>query len=220
METANITLADLATTRPGATRVFFKHKLDFCCGGRRPLHEVCAEKGLDTDVILAEIKSEDANGGDLSAWAARPLTELVDFIEGHYHRRHRADLPELIAMATKVERVHADKQSCPRNLAAHLREIHEAVLEHLAKEEQVLFPMVRGGYTAQVGGPIRVMEQEHEEHGRNLAYLRELTGDFTAPPEACATWQALYLRLSRFADELMEHIHLENNVLFPRTLCD
>jgi regulator of cell morphogenesis and NO signaling len=219
MEITNETLADLATTRPGATRVFLKHKLDFCCGGRRPLGEACAERGLDTHAILAEIISEDARGGDLSAWAARPLTHLVDFIEEHYHRRLRADLPELIAMATKVERVHAEKPTCPSGLAARLCSMHESVLEHLAKEEQVLFPMVRAGYTAQVGGPVRVMEQEHEEHGRNLAYLRELTGDFTAPAEACATWKALYLRLSRFADELMEHIHLENNILFPRTLC-
>jgi regulator of cell morphogenesis and NO signaling len=220
MSTANLTLADLATTRPGATRVFLKHKLDFCCGGRRLLDDVCAEKGLDANTLLTEITSADAAAGDLSEWASRPLNELVDFIEGHYHQRHRADLPELIAMATKMEKVHSEKPTCPHNLAAHLSKMHAAILDHLAKEEQILFPMIRSGYLEQVSGPIRVMEQEHEDHGENLAHMRALAHDFIAPPESCATWKALYLRLNRFADELMEHIHLENNVLFPRALCE
>jgi regulator of cell morphogenesis and NO signaling len=220
MSTANLTLADLAVTRPGATRVFLKHKLDFCCGGRRLLDDVCAEKGIDPSALLAEINNEDARLGDLSQWTNRPLAELIDFIEGGYHERHRADLPELIAMATKVEKVHAEKPTCPHNLAAHLRSVHTAILDHLAKEEQILFPMIRSGYLGQVDAPIRVMEQEHEDHGRNLAYVRSLAHDFIAPPESCNTWKALYLRLNRFSDELMEHIHLENNVLFPRALCE
>jgi len=220
MSTANVTLADLAVTRAGATRVFLKHRLDFCCGGHRLLEDVCAENGLDSSVLLTEISNEDCAVGDLSGWASRPLNQLIDFIEEHYHQRHRADLPELIAMATKVEKVHAEKPTCPHNLAAHLRNVHGAVLDHLAKEEQVLFPMIRGGYLGQVSAPIRVMEQEHEDHGRNLVDLRTLAHDFVAPPESCATWQALYLRLNRFTDELMEHIHLENNVLFPRALCE
>jgi regulator of cell morphogenesis and NO signaling len=218
MPTATVTLADLAITRPGATRVFLKHGLDFCCGGRRPLDEACVEKGLDPDAILAAIDAEDANGGDLATWAGRPLAELVDFIESHYHARHRADLPDVIAMAEKVEQVHADKPTCPHGLAAHLRAVHAAILDHLGKEEQILFPMIRAGYGSRAGAPIHVMEQEHEDHGRNLAHLRELTANFTAPPEACPTWKALYLRLGRLAGELMEHIHLENNVLFPRAL--
>ncbi|HEY7217845.1 MAG TPA: iron-sulfur cluster repair di-iron protein [Candidatus Binatia bacterium] len=216
----NPTLADLAITRPGASHVFLKHGLDFCCHGRRPLEEACAEKGLDPTTILTEITNEEADGGDLRQLASRPIGELVDFIEGYYHKRLRAELPELVAMAEKVEKVHASKPSCPRGLAGHLRTIHSAILDHLAKEEQVLFPMIRSGYRDQAGAPIRVMEQEHEDHGRNLAYLRALTHGFVAPPEACSTWQALYLRLSPLSDELMEHIHLENNVLFPRVLCE
>ena len=220
MTNQSLTLADLAITRPGATRVFLKHGLDFCCRGRRPLDEVCTEKGLDPNAILDEITDEEATGGDLSELATRPIEELVDFIESHYHKRLRAELPELISMADKVEQVHANKPTCPHGLAAHLRTIHSAVLDHLAKEEQVLFPMIRSGYRDRAGAPIRVMEQEHEDHGRNLEYLRAQAYQFTAPPEACATWKALYLRLNRMSDELMEHIHLENNVLFPRVLCE
>ena len=215
----NPTLADLAITHPGASRVFLKHGLDFCCHGRRPLDEACSEKGLNPAAILKEIGSGEASG-DLSELAGKPLEQLVDFIEGHYHKRLRAELPELIDMADKVERVHASKPTCPRGLASHLRMIHEAILDHMAKEEQVLFPMIRSGNRHRAGAPIRVMEQEHEDHGRNLEYLRTVTHDFVAPPEACATWKALCLRLNRLSDELMEHIHLENNVLFPRVLCE
>lgn len=216
----NPTLADLAITHPGATRVFLKHGLDFCCRGRRPLDEVCGEKGLDPKAVLAEISSEDARAADLFALADKPVGEIVNFIESYYHTGLRDELPELISMADKVEEVHRNNPACPRGLASHLRTIHSAILDHLTKEEQVLFPMIRSGYRDRAGAPIRVMEQEHEDHGRNLEYLRALTRDFTAPPEACVTWKALYLRLNRLSDELMEHIHLENNVLFPRVLCE
>jgi regulator of cell morphogenesis and NO signaling len=131
----------------------------------------------------------------------------------------REELPELIAMAEKVEKVHASKPTCPRDLGKHLHTIHFAILDHLGKEEQVLFPMIRCGSRDRAGAPIRVMEHEHENHGRNVEYLSALTHGFIGQPEACATWKALYLRLKRMSDELMEHIHLENNVLFPRVLC-
>ena len=218
MDTQTITLADLAVTRPGATRVFLASGLDFCCGGRRPLAEACAEKGLDPAVVLQAIAVADQDGGDLTRWANRPVAELMDFIVSHYHARLRTEIPELILLADKVEKVHAEKASCPRGLAALLGAMHAAVLDHLAKEEEILFPMIRAGRGRRAGGPIHVMEQEHDDHGRSLARLRELTADLTAPPDACATWRALYLRLGRLADELMEHIHLENNVLFPRAL--
>jgi regulator of cell morphogenesis and NO signaling len=220
MTSQQSTLSDLAITEPGASRVFLKYGLDFCCRGRRPLEEACGEKGLDAKSILAEIAGESANRDDVSALATKPVTELADFIEGHYHTRLRDELPQLIEMAAKVERVHESKPSCPRGLAAHLGMMHGAILEHLAKEEQVLFPMIRSGYYARADTPIRVMEQEHEDHGRNLERLRELAHGFVPPPEACATWKALYLRLGALSDELMEHIHLENNVLFPRVLCE
>jgi regulator of cell morphogenesis and NO signaling len=216
----NPTLADLAITHPGASKVFLKHGLDFCCHGRRPLEDACKEKGLNAHTILTEITEQTSANNDFSGLAQKPVGELVDFIESYYHIRLRGELPELISMATKVETVHASKASCPRNLASHLRMMHAAILDHLDKEEQVLFPMIRSGYSSRASAPIRVMEQEHEDHGQNLDQLRELTHEYVAPPEACATWKALYLRLGRLSDELMEHIHLENNVLFPRVLCE
>ena len=211
------TLADLAVVFPAASRVFHRHGLDFCCHGGRALAEACANRGLDAAAVIAEIGSEQAKGAP-PRWDERPVAELADHIEGHYHRRLRAELPELVALAAKVESRHAEKASCPRGLRAHLEAVHEAVLSHLAKEEQVLFPMIRAGRGAFAGGPIHVMEAEHGDHAEDLRRTRALTADLTPPEEACPTWRALYLRLTELEAELMEHIHLENNVLFRRVL--
>ncbi|MBE0565844.1 MAG: iron-sulfur cluster repair protein YtfE [Krumholzibacteria bacterium] len=217
-----MTLADLAVTHPTASKVFHRRGLDYCCGGRRPLAEACAAAGLDPAEILQEIHAAEAAEprGESVAWQARPLPELIDFIVGHYHARLREELPELVALAEKVEQSHAGKDTCPCGLADLLRQVHAAVLDHLAKEEQILFPLILAGAGRRTAPPIQVMEHEHRDHGENLARIRELTADLTAPDEACPTWRALYLRLDAFESELMEHIHLENNVLFPRALCE
>ena len=130
----------------------------------------------------------------------------------------RAELPALVTLAKRIEAGHPDEPTCPRGLGAHLEVVHAAVLDHLAKEERVLFPMILEGYGSRTGGPVRVMELEHDEHGRNLARIRELTHNLTPPPEACATWRDLYLRLGQLESELVDHIQLENTVLFPRAL--
>jgi regulator of cell morphogenesis and NO signaling len=214
----NTSLANLAVDHPAASRVFHRHGLDFCCHGGRPLAEACRDRGLEAAAILGEIEAESAASGASVRWDERPIPELVDHIEGFYHRRLRAELPELVALATKVEARHAEKASCPRGLVTHLESVHEAVLDHLAKEEQILFPMIRSGRARFAAGPIQVMEAEHLDHAEGLAKTRALTADLTAPEEACPTWRALYLRLRELEAELMEHIHLENNVLFRRVL--
>jgi regulator of cell morphogenesis and NO signaling len=214
------TLADLAVTHPSASRVFHRHGLDFCCHGRRPLAEACAERGLAAEGVMAEIAAEEASAPDLPRWDERPLADLVRHIVDYYHERLRAELPELVSLAAKVETRHAEKKSCPRGLREHLEGIHQSVLEHLAKEEQVLFPMIAGGRLMMAAGPISVMEAEHVDHAENLQKTRRLTADLVAPEEACPTWRALYLRLVSFEAELMDHIHLENNVLFRRALAD
>jgi regulator of cell morphogenesis and NO signaling len=216
-QSQNATLADLAVVLPAASRVFHRHGLDFCCHGGRPLAEACAERGLDPAAVLTEIDREQGEAAP-PRWDERPIAELVDHIENHYHRRLRAELPELVALAAKVEARHAEKPSCPRGLQAHLEAVHESVLSHLAKEEQVLFPMIRAGRGPLAGGPIHVMEAEHVDHGEGLQRTRALTNGLQTPPEACPTWRALYLRLHELEAELMEHIHLENNVLFRRVL--
>jgi regulator of cell morphogenesis and NO signaling len=212
------TLADLAVSHPSASRVFHRYGLDFCCHGSRPLADACAERGLDADRVVAEIATEEASASDQPRWDERPIPELVDHIVRFYHLRLRAELPELVSLAAKVETRHAEKASCPRGLRAHLEEVHRAVLEHLAKEEQILFPMIVGGRGRMAAGPIGMMESEHDDHAEALRRTRRLTADLVAPEEACPTWRALYLRLGQLESELMDHIHLENNVLFRRVL--
>ena len=212
------TLADLAVTHPAASRVFYRHGLDFCCHGRRPLAEACSERGLAPEEVIAEIAREQSEAADLPRWDERPIPELVKHIVDHYHLRLRVELPELISLAAKVERRHAEKASCPRGLRAHLEAVHQSVLDHLAKEEQILFPMILAGRGQNAVAPISVMESEHLDHAENLEKTRQLTADLAPPEEACPTWKALYLRLGHLESELMEHIHLENNVLFRRVL--
>jgi regulator of cell morphogenesis and NO signaling len=220
MITTQTTLAELAVKRPAASRVFHRHGLDFCCHGNRALEEACEERGLLPSRLLEEIANEERVAGDLPQWEARPLSEIIDHIVNHYHARLRTELPLLIQMAERVEKVHGGKASCPSGLADHLGLMHAAVLEHLAKEETILFPIIAAGRGARASIPIHMMEGEHEDHGESLRKTRELTANLTIPQEACATWSSLYLRLVEFEAELMEHIHLENNVLFRRALCE
>jgi len=146
-----------------------------------------------------------------------PLGELVDHIIARYHEGLRRDLPPLIAAARKVERVHAGKPAVPVGLTDELEVFWAEIQSHMQKEEQVLFPMLRRGACGpQVYVPARVMESEHDIHVEHLARIRQLTGHLEIPAHACATWTALYRGLQHVEAELMQHIHLENHVLFPR----
>ncbi len=212
------TLAELAVTYPAAARVFHRHRLDFCCGGRRPLEEVCRERDLDPLDILRLIETEDRAVPDTPRWDEAPLPALVEHIVHNYHDRLREQLPDLLQMARRVEAKHGDKPSCPNGLASHIEAMQDSVLAHLRKEEQILFPMIVAGMGGRAAAPVHVMELEHEHHREDLLTLRRLTDDLTPPEEACTTWRALYRGLQQLELELMEHIHLENNVLFRRAL--
>jgi len=217
--TTETTLADLAVTMAGASRVFYKYGLDFCCHGNISLKETCDRKGINFERVVEEIQHEEQAGGEtFDRWDERPIDALIDHILERFHEAHRRDLSRLIAMAKKVETVHQAKSNCPHGLKDCLEQMSVELERHMQKEERILFPMICSGRGALAIMPIHVMEQEHEDVGENLARVRELSHDFLAPEEACATWRALYLELAEFEEELMQHIHLENNVLFPRAL--
>lgn len=205
-------LGEIARNLPGATAVFSRHRLDFCCGGTALLADAATKRGIDPAVVVDELRRLDP------AAAPRDLPEtpagLTAHIIARYHDAHRAELPELIRLAAKVERVHADHQAVPRGLQAHLEAMHEELCAHMDKEEHILFPMMANP-GAPVWQPIARMRAEHDEHGQELRRLMELTSDLALPEGACNTWRALYLGLRKFADDLVEHIHTENNILFP-----
>lgn len=212
------TLAEIATTRAGAARVLHRHGLDFCCGGNVTLEEACRPRALDGAAILAEIAAEETRPGDFARLDALPVEDVVKYVLDRFHASHRAELPHLLQMARKVETVHGDKASCPKGLAAHLAHIATELESHMQKEEQVLFPLFLSGRGPLAHMPVQIMEMEHVEHGQNLARLRQLAHGYQPPSEACNTWRALYLGLQDLERAVMEHIHIENNILFPRAL--
>ncbi|MCA8977651.1 MAG: iron-sulfur cluster repair di-iron protein [Planctomycetes bacterium] len=216
--TAESILAELATAWAGASRVFLRHGLDFCCKGRMSVGAACAQKGLDTTRVLAELRAELEPLPDDERWDERPVVQLLAHLVDHFHAGHRAELPRLLAMAAKVETVHGSKADCPRGLAAHLLQMQQELEEHMQKEEEVLFPALLAGHDAQVAETIVVLEREHDEHGDSLSAMRRLAHDLVPPPAACGTWRALYLGLGELERDLMQHVHLENHVLFPRCL--
>ncbi len=206
-------IGQIAVQLPGATAVFRRLKLDFCCGGQVPLVTAAAEKGLDVNAVLSELAA-------LQRPSALPgVSEpgaLVDHILARYHDVHRVQLPELIRMAHRVEAVHRANPDVPAGLGNLLEEIQQELLSHMQKEEAILFPMLKSGGNPFVNQPIGMMRAEHVEHGAALEQLNALTHDATPPAGACNTWRALYAGIAQFGDDLINHIHLENNVLFPQ----
>lgn len=205
-------IGQIAVHLPGATAVFRRLKLDFCCGGQVSLARAAADKGLDVAAVLSELAALQRSD---AAPAATSPGALIDHILTRYHEVHREQLPELIRMARRVEAVHRDNPTVPAGLADHLEVMHQELLSHMAKEEQVLFPLLKRGGNPFVGQPIGMMRAEHVDHGEALERLYALTNDATPPQGACNTWRALYAGVAQLGDDLVSHIHLENNVLFP-----
>lgn len=207
------TVGEIAANLPGATTVFRRFGLDFCCKGDVALDEAARRRGVDLAVVEGALSALDGMPDRTAAPAVTPA--LIDHILSRYHETHRRELPELIRLARTVEKVHAGRSDAPRGLADLLARIATELEQHMAKEEMILFPaMKRGGLP--LDAPIACMRHEHDGHGEHLQELEALTNGITLPAGACRTWQALYAGLAKLQDDLMEHIHLENNVLFPR----
>ena len=209
---ASQSLGSLAVQIPGATAVFRRLKLDFCCGGQQSLDSACSNKGLNADAVLGEIRALQQQ--EAAPQAPAPA-ELIDHILRRYHEVHRQQLPELIRMARRVEAVHRDHPQVPHGLADHLETMEQELLDHMAKEEQILFPLLKQGGHPMVVHPIGMMRHEHVSHGVQIERLAELTRQHQPPAGACNTWQALYAGTARLTEDLIEHIHTENNLLFP-----
>ncbi len=210
---ADQALGQIAVQLPGATAVFRRLKLDFCCGGQISLRQATRDKNLDLNAVLIELGALER--GSESVDSTEPGA-LVDHILERYHAVHRAQLPELIRMARRVEAVHRAHPDVPAGLTELLESMQDELLEHMQKEETILFPMLKAGGNPFVVHPIKVMRDEHVSHGRQLERLTALTHDATPPQDACNTWRALYAGVAQLGDDLINHIHLENNVLFAQ----
>ncbi len=210
-------VSDVAAAMPATIRIFQQRGLDFCCGGHRPLAEACAEHQIDVDELLAELEQSGDQPTQERDWRDAPLADLIAHIQTRFHMPLRDEIPRLDAMVDKVVSRHGDYY--PEMLLALQREfrgLRDELLAHMDKEDEVLFPAILAH--ARIDAPIEVMEQEHEHAGAALAAMRAITGQYTLPPGACPTFQGLFYGLDQLERDMHVHIHLENNILFPRAM--
>jgi len=230
--TTTTTLADVAAISLGAVRTLERHGLDYCCGGKKPFDEACLAKGLTPGSVMEEIEQALAAGGTDNDWQRAPLDELVRHIVTTHHEYLKLELPTLGNRLNKVHAVHGARD--PEKLGRMLevfRALRAEMELHMHKEEAILFPFIEqyGRAEAQgqpmprvpfgsIANPIAVMEREHESAGDALGEIRALTGNYQLPEYACSTVRALYEGLQALESDLHVHIHLENNILFPRAI--
>lgn len=207
-------VGEIAANLAGATGVFRSFRIDFCCHGNVPLGEAAAARGVDPQAVEAALRELDGTRpSDLPADTA----ELIDHILERYHQTHRRQLPELIQLSRRVEQVHAGKAGVPAGLADILQQALGELEVHMRKEELMIFPAMRRMDVARpLDGPTAMLRDDHSDQGAMLEQITAITNDFAVPADACATWRALYAGAAEFKHDLIEHIHIENNILFPR----
>lgn len=230
---ANRTVAEIAAQSLAAVKVFERHGIDYCCGGKRPLADVCNEKGLSFTAIENDLVAAlNASEPDSQDWGSAPLTALANHIVERHHAFLRREMPAIATRLEKVYRVYNQRHGdtllgLPEAYAA----LHAELEDHMNKEEHILFPAICSYENAAQSGlplprspfgtvanPIRMMEAEHENAGSALQSIREITGGYTFPDYACVTYRALIAGLHELEQDLHLHIHLENNILFPRAI--
>ncbi|MCD8521937.1 MAG: iron-sulfur cluster repair di-iron protein [Saccharospirillaceae bacterium] len=223
MAILNRSLSDIATTIPGASAFLHHLDINFCLHGMVTLQQALELKGLDPEEVVADLAELEMTGHHDEVainWDKEPRMKLIGHILERYHARHREQLPTLIFLAAKVERVHSESTNCPHGLSELLRDISHELESHMMKEEQILFPMLAGGIYP--NGPINVMQDEHLEHLEAINRLCRLTNNMKVPAGACNSWRSLYIGLQTLVDDLMRHITLENYFLFvpPKAIAE
>lgn len=227
---AQSTVGDLVKDRPARSRLFEQLKIDYCCGGKLSLAEACGTRGLDVDDVLREIRQSDVSDSaepTMVDACAMGLGELAGHIVDTHHAYLRQELPRLDLLTRKVVAVHGESEPRLRRIRDIFVEFEMELSDHMWKEEQILFPMIRQIEIAQtapdfhcglLANPIGQMESEHESAGDALHQFRVLSDDYTPPDWACNSFRALYEALRELEQDMHQHIHKENNVLFPRAL--
>ena len=226
------TLGQIAAKDLRKAQVFKKYGLDFCCGGKKTVKEACAEKGLDVTKVEQELQHADRMP------SSRPLPYgdwsldfLADYIVNTHHSYIRKNLPDIRTYAHKVMKVHGVRHPELLPIYQLVEEINAELTAHMIKEERVLFPYIKELVAAKdniqplhesqfgtVRNPINMMEMEHEMVAKNLEKIRELSNNYLLPEDACASYSLLYRTLEEFEEDLHLHVHLENNILFPKAL--
>lgn len=224
----DLTIGYLVSERAVRAKTFERFGLDYCCGGNKSLGDACKEKGLDPIKVLSALSEADATNAnsDATDWRTVSLTELADHIEATHHSFLRQEFPRLKKLTEKVVKAHAEHHPELVEVAETLGNLETELMQHMMKEEQILFPLIRqmessgptSSHCGSIGNPIRVMEQEHAEAGNALSQLQTLTKGYKAPEDACGTYRVTMASLAELEEDLHLHIHKENSILFPRAI--
>ena len=227
-----VTIGEMVVADYRKAEVFRKYGIDYCCGGKKPLEEACRKKGIDPQAVQQELDESDKKPSDVhqdfNTWE---LDALAEYIVEKHHRYVTESLPMLFELTAKVARVHGDRHPELVEIARHFNTVARDLQMHMHKEEHVLFPYIvkmavarRDGaallppFFGSVENPIRMMEAEHEEAGGGMDAIRRLSDDFTPPVDACTSYRVLFAKLNEFEQDLHQHVHLENNILFPKSI--
>jgi len=225
------TVGELVRQHPIRAKLFEELKIDFCCGGKIPLTEVCENKNLNLDQLIAMIRTLDTVSAGQNTQTVDAdklsLSELTDHIVQTHHAYVREELPRLEFMTRKVHAVHGEHDPRLAQVRQAFVELQNEMNSHMLKEEQVLFPMIRRldtakgalpGDTFSVSNPIRQMEAEHDAAGAALETINNATDGYQPPEWACNTYRAMLDGLARLERDMHQHVHKENNVLFPKAM--
>jgi regulator of cell morphogenesis and NO signaling len=231
---ATKTVRDIALENPATTRVFEEFKIDYCCGGRKPLSEACATAGVDESAVslkLEQILSQTVTDPEAIRWESRTSAELIDHIVEKHHVFTKFELSRLGMLMEKVAQKHGPDHPELLEIRAAFVDLTEELMPHMMKEENVLFPFIKTlelsaanhmtvppPHFVTVQNPVRMMMTEHEAAGDLLRKMREDSNNYALPEGACPSYTALFHGIQELETDLFRHIHLENNVLFPKAI--
>lgn len=225
----NQTVGQIVAEDYRTAQIFRDFKLDFCCGGSKTIDEACAEKGINPQEVLQALKSLGNEGERQENFNNWSPDFLVDYITNNHHQFTRNKLPEISFYTQKVAKVHGRTHSELVEINREFEKLSAEMINHMDKEEELLFPFIKKLTAGNIrepdkfkvgsaSNPIAMMKEEHDEAGASMAKIRELSNDFTPPEDACATYRVLFESLEGFEKDLHKHVHLENNILFPKAL--
>jgi len=231
------TVREMALNIPGATRVFEKLGIDYCCGGNKPLEAACGEVSLPIQQVIASLESaavehrERNSAGPIDDWQNAPLGDLVTHIQETHHKYVKGEIARLRPLLDKVCNVHGSKHPELLSLRSDFHALAQELTTHMMKEEMVLFPYIERMEESLLSGepilpapfgtvenPVAKMVHEHDSAGNLLRHMRQLSEGYDPPKGACTSYKALYWALSEFERDLHQHVYLENNILFPRAI--
>ena len=227
------TVREFVLELPSSTNVFEQLGIDYCCGGQKPLAEACAAAGKKLDNLTAALErlqsEQQTRTAPESNWTALPLYDLIEHIKSTHHAYVREQIPNLEALLDKVTAKHGENHPELAGVRDKFDALADELGPHLMKEEQILFPYIARleessvqhepappSCFGSVENPIRMMMSEHDNAGEAVREMRRLTADYKVPEDACTSFRALYKLLQEFEADLHQHIHKENNILFPK----